>query len=93
MNDFIRYSFDKVINVEKLITIFYMECSKDFCYDGERHDFWEIVYIDKGEMICTADKRNSHPPISASGTAPQGAAYFYILLYFMLILLINYMAS
>ena len=33
-----------------------MELSKNFCYDGERHDFWEIVYIDKGEMICTADK-------------------------------------
>ena len=56
-DNFIRHGFPKVFNVEKLITIFYMECSKDFCYDGERHDFWEIVYIDKGEMICTADKR------------------------------------
>jgi AraC-like DNA-binding protein len=33
-----------------------MEISKSFKYDGERHDFWEMVYIDKGEMICTADK-------------------------------------
>jgi quercetin dioxygenase-like cupin family protein len=33
-----------------------MELSKNFCYEGERHDFWEMVYIDKGEMICTADK-------------------------------------
>lgn len=30
--------------------------SKNFHYDGESHDFWEMVYIDKGEMICTADK-------------------------------------
>lgn len=55
-NNFTRVSFDRVINVEKIITLFYMELSKSFCYDGERHDFWEMVYIDKGEMICTADK-------------------------------------
>lgn len=54
---FIRHGFDKVINIDKLITIFYMEFSKDFKYEGESHDFWEMVYIDKGEMICTADKR------------------------------------
>ena len=42
--------------IRKIITIFYMEFSKNFSYDGERHDFWEMVYIDKGEMICTADK-------------------------------------
>ena len=55
-DDFARVRFDRVFNVEKIITIFYMEFSKNFCYDGERHDFWEMVYIDKGEMICTADK-------------------------------------
>ena len=55
-DNFTRQSFEKVINVEKIITIFYMELSKSFAYDGERHDFWEMVYIDKGEMICTADK-------------------------------------
>ena len=45
-----------MIHIRKIITIFYMELSKDFRNDGERHDFWEMVYIDKGEMFCTADK-------------------------------------
>ena len=53
---YIRTGFDQVIRVDALITLFYMELSKSFCYGGERHDFWEMVYIDKGEMICTADK-------------------------------------
>ncbi len=57
VDDFIRYGFEKVFNVEKIVTVFYMEFSKDFKFDGEKHDFWEMVYIDKGEMICTADKR------------------------------------
>ena len=55
-DNFTRVSFDKVFNIEKIITIFYMEFSKSFSYEGERHDFWEMVYVDKGEMICTADK-------------------------------------
>ena len=57
MTDFKRISFDKLFNIEKIITIFYMELSKNFYYDGEKHDFWEMVYIDKGEMICTADDK------------------------------------
>ena len=55
-DNFTRIGFEKLFSVEKIITIFYMELSKDFYYEGERHDFWEMVYIDKGEMICTADK-------------------------------------
>lgn len=56
MDKFIRQGLPGVIHIRKIITIFYMELSKDFHYDGEQHDFWEMVYIDKGEMICTADK-------------------------------------
>ena len=56
-DNFTRISFDKIFNVEKIITIFYMELSKNFYYEGEKHDFWEMVYIDKGEMICTADDK------------------------------------
>lgn len=55
-NNFTKLGFEKVFNVEKIITIFYMELSKDFHYEGESHDFWELVYIDKGEMLCTADR-------------------------------------
>ena len=55
-NDFTKMDFERVFNIDKLITIFYLEFSKNFEYEGESHDFWEMVYIDKGEMICTADK-------------------------------------
>ena len=55
-DNFIRHGFSSVFRVEKIITMFYMEFSKDFSYEGECHDFWELVYIDKGEMLCTADK-------------------------------------
>ena len=54
----VRFGFEKTFEVEKLVTIFYMEFSKDFNYEGESHNFWELVYIDKGEMLCTAGKSN-----------------------------------
>jgi len=57
-NEFTRLTFERVINIDKIITVFYMELSKNFCYSGEKHDFWEMVYIDKGEMLCTADKNH-----------------------------------
>lgn len=56
-DNFTRLSFEKIFNIDKIITIFYMELSKNFYYEGEKHDFWEMVYIDKGEMICTADDK------------------------------------
>lgn len=52
---YIQFGFQRVFHIEKIITMFYMELPKDFYYDGESHDFWEMVYIDKGEMICTAN--------------------------------------
>lgn len=55
-DNFTRIGFERIFHVEKIITLFYMEMSKNFQYDGESHDFWEMVYIDKGQMICTADK-------------------------------------
>ncbi len=51
-----KLKFTKTFNIERLITLFYMEISKDFYYEGESHNYWEMVYIDKGEAICTADK-------------------------------------
>lgn len=54
-NEVTQFGFHKVIQVEKIITMFYMELPKDFYYEGERHDFWEMVYIDKGEMLCTSE--------------------------------------
>ena len=56
-DDFTRIRLERTFNVESIITLFYMEFSKSFRYDGESHDFWEMVYIDKGEMICQADKK------------------------------------
>ena len=46
------------INVEKIMSIFYYEFANNFYNYGEVHDYWEIVYVDKGEVSVTAgDKK------------------------------------
>ena len=53
-----RYHLEEKISVLSLVTCFYFELSKTFRYDGEKHDFWEIVYVDKGEVEAQTDSRS-----------------------------------
>ena len=43
------------IRVEYLVTVHYYEYSKNFEFDCEQHDFWELVYVDKGEATVLSD--------------------------------------
>lgn len=54
---FIKQDNDRLLSVEKIVTVLYMEYSKDFVFAGESHDFWEFTYIDKGSVKFTADTR------------------------------------
>lgn len=47
----------ELIKINELFTVHYFEYSKNYIYHGESHDFWELVYMDKGEIIITADDR------------------------------------
>ncbi len=44
-----------VVDITKIVTIHYYEVGKDFVFDGEYHDFWEMVYVDKGSVSITRD--------------------------------------
>lgn len=45
------------IEIEEIITVHYFEYMKDFLFSGESHDFWELVYVDKGELLVQADEK------------------------------------
>ena len=55
VDNYTRIKFEKIFEITDVITLFYAEISKQFKYDGESHNFWEMVYVDKGKVICTAD--------------------------------------
>lgn len=45
----------KEIKIKGFNSIYYFEFSKDFSHPPERHDFWEIVYVDSGEINAVTD--------------------------------------
>ena len=47
----------EVFRVKKIVTVHYFEYTKDFAFDGEAHDFWEFVYVDRGVIDIRADER------------------------------------
>lgn len=45
------------ISINKIVTVHYFEYGKEYEFCGESHDFWEFVYVDKGEMLIRADEK------------------------------------
>lgn len=43
------------VEVTQLISVHYFEYTKDYKYHGESHDFWEIMYIDRGNAYVSCD--------------------------------------
>ncbi|MBE6688129.1 MAG: helix-turn-helix domain-containing protein [Ruminococcaceae bacterium] len=86
MSIYATHKISNVISISKIFTIHYYEFNKDYKFSGEAHDFWEMVYVDKGEIVVTAGENDIrmkqgeiifHPPgeyhnIQANGiTAPN----------------------
>lgn len=49
-------SLRDTLQIDKLFTIHYFEYMSDFSFKGEAHDFWEFIYVDKGEVDIVMDK-------------------------------------
>ncbi len=45
----------KLIHIAGLYSFFYFEHDTNFYFPGEQHDFWEIVYVDSGEISVIAE--------------------------------------
>ena len=49
---------ENVISIGKIYSIHYFEYMSDFSFEGESHDFWEFICVDKGEVEVTGgDKK------------------------------------
>lgn len=54
---YIKHKLSNVINISKIVTMHYYEFDKHFNFPGESHDFWEMVYVDSGNILITAGKK------------------------------------
>ena len=44
---FYRHKFANLINVQKMVTVYYQELPAGYASEEEHHDFWEMIYADK----------------------------------------------
>lgn len=50
------YKITKAFDVEKLVTVHFFEFDKNYEEFTETHDFWELVYVDMGEIVALSEK-------------------------------------
>ena len=53
--NYVKSPVKNIITVSKLVTLHYFELGPEFRFAGERHDFWELVYIDSGSAKILAE--------------------------------------
>ena len=46
-----------VLDIHAIYSVHYFEYAKNFSFAGEMHDFWEFIYVDRGEVFITAGDR------------------------------------
>jgi len=46
---------EEVLRIDAVYTLHYFEYTRDYLFTGERHDFWEMAFVDKGEAGVLAD--------------------------------------
>jgi AraC-like DNA-binding protein/quercetin dioxygenase-like cupin family protein len=52
--EYVKIPLRNVIDIDNIVTVYYFEFAKDYMFQGEKHNFWELVYIDKGEVEILA---------------------------------------
>ncbi len=55
--DYESITLREELSINDIYSIHYFEYSKDFVYDGESHDFWELLFVDFGNIEVTAGTR------------------------------------
>lgn len=52
--NYTKHRLANLLSINKIVTVHYYEFSKDFSFEGESHNFWEMVYVDKGQVNIRA---------------------------------------
>ena len=48
-------TIEPILKVTDLYTLYYFQHKSGYRFEGESHDFWEIIYVDHGSKKRTDD--------------------------------------
>lgn len=51
------YRFKEALDITHIISLFYHKAPRNFSVIGEQHPLWEMVYVDKGKVLISADDK------------------------------------
>ena len=55
-----NYSNISSLDISEIYTKFYQEKGTNYNFSGEKHSYWELTYVDKGELLTTIDGVSYH---------------------------------
>lgn len=53
--DYVKTTLKEELVIKKIVTVHYFEYAKNYVFEGEKHNFWEFLLVDKGEVEVMAD--------------------------------------
>lgn len=54
--NWVKKNIKNTFIVKKIISVYQKALANTYAYEGDMHDFWELVFLEKGEMTITADQ-------------------------------------
>jgi len=54
---YVKTVLKEELPIKRIVTVHYFEFARDYVFEGEKHDFWEFLYVDKGEVEVMADNQ------------------------------------
>ncbi len=57
MSTYIKHKLENIIVINRIITMYQFKFDKDFSFNEESHDFWEIVAPLKKDIYCTSGEK------------------------------------
>ena len=80
--EYVKIHLNSVIEISRIVSLHYFKYVKDFWGSGEAHDFWELVYVDAGEIEVIAGEDHFilsqgqcilHPPLEYHNVIARGS--------------------
>lgn len=56
--NYVKHKIVNLIPISKIVTMHYYEFDKTFSFAGESHNFWEMVYVDTGQVDIRANHKD-----------------------------------
>ena len=58
--EYVPLTLKRPIHISQIVSVHYFEYTNHYSFVGESHDFWEFLFVDKGEIDVVAGEKRLH---------------------------------